>query len=783
MSAFQPTGEQEEIHDHYLTGADLAVTAGAGTGKTSTLVLLGKSRRARVRYLAFNKSIALEAQRKFPEWVRCSTAHSLAFQEVGGRFRHRLDNQKHMPAREVARLLRINEPLKLTEHTLAPQQVARLVLETVTQFCYSADEEPNGFHAPRRPGIKSDGDMAVLRDALVPLAKRAWADLCSPDGKLRYQHDYYLKWWQLNDPVITGDVLFVDECQDLNPVLEAIIARQDAQVVAVGDACQPTGTLVTVVTEPGIGTRWTGRGMPKTREVPIEDVREGDLVVSYDIASRYLHKNGSRVLGISSRPFSGKLVCTIDDAGRTNCYTPDHHCVVRFGDDIADKHVVYLMQKGDNFRVGRTSGRMFSQHKRLGLVQRAMQEDVDAAWILSVHDTAAAAATAEAVTAWTYGVPDVMFRAAGHAMGTAGIDQFWQKLGGNIGQAEVLLADHGRDIRFPLWKRGEYLQTRRAFVTRACNLIDGMEALPLTDALMLDGHAVTRDSWVPFMVSREPYSGLVWSMTVEDDHTYVGNGVVTHNCQQLYAWRRAANALERLGKGNMLTLSQSFRFGPAIAAEANKWLGLLDADLRLSGFTEIPSRLGTASAPRAILARSNAGVMKQVIEEIGAGRKVAMPSPRPGVTGGGEIERLAKAAISLKQGRGTDHPELMAFQTWGEVQDYAANDPGGEDLAVLVGLIDEHTPEKILAMTAQLVEERYADVVVSTVHKAKGREWDSVLIADFRKPRKGPDDDEAPLPPRDQMMAAYVAVTRAKVLLDRGPLSFVDDYLATGVLA
>jgi hypothetical protein len=27
------------------------------------------------------------------------------------------------------------------------------------------------------------------------------------------------------------------------------------------------------------------------------------------------------------------------------------------------------------------------------------------------------------------------------------------------------------------------------------------------------------------------------------------------------------------------------------------------------------------------------------------------------------------------------------------------------------------------------------------------------------------------------MMLAYVAVTRAKVLLDRGPLSFVDEYL------
>ena len=177
------------------------------------------------------------------------------------------------------------------------------------------------------------------------------------------------------------------------------------------------------------------------------------------------------------------------------------------------------------------------------------------------------------------------------------------------------------------------------------------------------------------------------------------------------------------------------------------------------------------------------GVMKQVIGLVAAGRKVAMPSPRPGVPGGAEIERLAKAAQSLKQGRGTDHPELMAFQTWAEVQDYAANDPGGEDLSVLVDLIDEHTPEKILAMCARLVEERYAEVVVSTVHKAKGREWESVAVTDFRQPKQDPETGEVPLPARDQMMAAYVAVTRAKVLLDRGPLSFVDDYLTVGARA
>jgi hypothetical protein len=779
VSGFQPTGEQEQIRDAYLAGGPLAVTAGAGTGKTSTLVMLGEARQARARYIAYNKSIAMEAERKFPRWVRCSTSHSLAYASAGARFRHRLDNKRHVPAKEVAKILGINEPVPLPGGgKLSPVQVARLAMETLQRFCYSADPEPSAVHAPFKKGLNEPAVQQALREVLVPLARRAWADACDPDGKLKYQHDWYIKWWQLSDPRIDADVLFVDEAQDCNPVLDWVIARQDAQVIAVGDSCQPPGTLVRVVRSAPKGTRWTGTLPVVTEEVPIEQLREGDQVVSFDQAHSYLRRSGSPVTGITARPYSGDLV-VVQAGDLSSRYTPDHHCIVRFGAELAEKHVVYLMRRGSDYRIGITGGRLDSQYRRIGVTIRAVQEAADAMWILSVHDSRGQAALAEIMTAWDFGIPTVTFRSGNNnTMTQDQLDRFWGKLGGNRDAAAAALSAHGRSIEFPLWdSTHRSLQTRRPTVVRACNLIDGMEVLPLGSAMMAGDKRCSAWRWERISVSRTPYTGPVYSLTVDRDHTYVGDGIITHNCQAIYGWRGATDALDRLGQGSKLSLSRSFRFGPAIAAEANKWLGLLDADLRLSGTPSVPSRLGEAAAPKAILCRSNAGVMKQVIAEIGAGRKTAIPSPRPGVAGGGEIERLAKAAISLKRGLGTDHPELMAFQNWSEVRDYAENDPGGEDLLVLVELIDEHTPEKILAMCAQLVEERYADVVVSTAHKAKGREWESVQIADFRKPRKAPDEDEAPPPSPEQMMLAYVAVTRAKVLLDRGPLSFVDDYL------
>jgi hypothetical protein len=129
--------------------------------------------------------------------VQCATAHSFAYGVVGRMFRHRL-NGPRVPAAQTAKTLGITRPLTVTGGTiLAPQQTARLVMETVQRFCRSADRAPSGYHVPRKPGLDTPECLAVLREALPPLAARAWDDLTSTDGQLRFDHDVYLKLWQL----------------------------------------------------------------------------------------------------------------------------------------------------------------------------------------------------------------------------------------------------------------------------------------------------------------------------------------------------------------------------------------------------------------------------------------------------------------------------------------------------------------------------------------------------------------------------------------------------------
>jgi superfamily I DNA/RNA helicase len=486
---YPPTAEQQSAIDAFTTNGDLVIQAGAGTGKTSTLRMLAESQPyRRGLYVAYNRAIAHDAARTFPRQTSCSTAHSLAFRAVGHQFKHRLDAPRQ-PARIVAELLGITGQHQLGTDVpiLAPQQVARIVNATVDRFCRTADHLLDAHHVPQVNGFTTGAAETALAQLITPLARKAWDDLTTHNGRLKFQHDHYLKIWQLSYPRLPCDYLLLDEAQDADPVIASIVGNQQCQRIAVGDAAQA-----------------------------------------------------------------------------------------------------------------------------------------------------------------------------------------------------------------------------------------------------------------------------------------------------IYAWRGAIDVMSKW-PGTQVQLSRSFRFGPAVADEANRWLQILESSLRLTGHDPIHSRLAPLAEPDAILCRSNAGAIREVMISLTQGRRTAL------VGGGEQIRKLAAAAVTLKAGLGTDHPELFAFRTWTEVQDYVQQDDAGADLKTFVDLIDDYGPDSIMAALDQLVDEPGqsrgpmalavdAEVTVSTAHKAKGREWPTVRISDdFYEPKTLTDGTQAYVDPAEARLA-YVAVTRARDTLDRGSLRWIDTY-------
>lgn len=248
---------------------------------------------------------------------------------------------------------------------------------------------------------------------------------------------------------------------------------------------------------------------------------------------------------------------------------------------------------------------------------------------------------------------------------------------------------------------------------------------------------------------------------------------VGDSAQQIYEWRGAKDALstfERVLGAEVRTLSQSFRFGQPIADEANRWLYHVGTTLRLTGWPAAESTVGPVDEPDAVLCRTNAGAMGTVLESLGAGRKTAL------VGGGGEIKRLAWAAEALHGGRPTDHPELLAFPSWDAVREYAEEEDGS--LRVMVKLVDDYGTAAIIKAADSLASEDAAELVVSTAHKAKGREWPAVRIhGDFRPPKPDPVTQNIILR-REEARLAYVAVTRARQQLDCSALDWIDTITA-----
>jgi hypothetical protein len=239
--------------------------------------------------------------------------------------------------------------------------------------------------------------------------------------------------------------------------------------------------------------------------------------------------------------------------------------------------------------------------------------------------------------------------------------------------------------------------------------------------------------------------------------------------QAIYEWRGAQDAMEGFDVEHRLMLTGSYRFGPAVAEEANGWLEMLGTDLRLRGYDKLKSTVQDEilTNPTAVLCRTNAGAILEAMQALAANRRVAI------VGGAGPLALLARAAANLLAGTTTDHPELIAFANWGEVQRYVKEEK--EDagaLGPLVRLIDSQGTEAILQMCNQLVDETKGrpDLVVSTAHKAKGREWETVQVSsDFVAPK--PDEE----PRQDEMRLAYVTVTRGKLVLSRGSLAWPRD--------
>lgn len=227
------TGEQQAVID---TNFDLVINAVAGSGKTTTLVEYARSRPAnsRILYLAFNKTVKKEAQQKFAKAgvpnVKVETAHSLAFDHVVKHSNYKI--VQGYKSYEWVDILGIATGEKHTDYIIANH-----VNKFIGYFCNSKAKKVQELQygdVVTDPTAKTfvDNFYSVIekytREALAKMQR----------AEIAVTHDFYLKKFQLGDPVLPFDYILFDEGQDASAAMLEVFLRQAAIKIIVGDVHQ-----------------------------------------------------------------------------------------------------------------------------------------------------------------------------------------------------------------------------------------------------------------------------------------------------------------------------------------------------------------------------------------------------------------------------------------------------------------------------------------------------------------------------------------------------------------
>jgi hypothetical protein len=162
-----------------------------------------------------------------------------------------------------------------------------------------------------------------------------------------------------------------------------------------------------------------------------------------------------------------------------------------------------------------------------------------------------------------------------------------------------------------------------------------------------------------------------------------------------------------------------------------------------------------------VLARTNATTITPIIDALDQGK-------RPHLVGGTEeLVAMLRGVGDLKAGQPSPVPEFFGFENWQQVVEFVRSGEG-EDVLTFVNLVEARGENQLLWALNRVADEDECDFVVSTAHKAKGREWPHVrLMDDFLKslPKKEGGQATGAVDP-SELRLLYVALTRAQDVLE-----------------
>ena len=246
-----PTSQQKGVVDAMQSGQDNVCVAFAGSGKTATGIEVAHELELPGYLLLFNRAARNNASARLPPGVAAITGHALAFAHViesSDRYQQKLAGTLNPDDGAPLNGMAVAQALRLTNRSdpdiPAVNQLATAILKTIEAFQVSAADRPDPDHVPkdviplqlRQPEFSDE--VNALQARIADHAKALWKRMASEHSPVPINHDTYLKLFQLRKQDLRAPLWILDEYQDTNPVVEALINQQSGQRLSIGDPYQ-----------------------------------------------------------------------------------------------------------------------------------------------------------------------------------------------------------------------------------------------------------------------------------------------------------------------------------------------------------------------------------------------------------------------------------------------------------------------------------------------------------------------------------------------------------------
>lgn len=267
--------------------------------------------------------------------------------------------------------------------------------------------------------------------------------------------------------------------------------------------------------------------------------------------------------------------------------------------------------------------------------------------------------------------------------------------------------------------------------------------------------------------------------------------IVGDTHQQIYGWRYAVNSLEKTDYTSY-NLSTSFRFNQNIADLSKKILSLKNHLFDYKNVDIIGKGSGQETKTKAILARTNLGLLMKAIEYVNEKKNLEHIYFEGNLTSYTYADEGASLYDVLNLYNGKHHlirdKLIKAIGSLYDLEEYIEKTEDMQ-LGMMVEIVKEYgnkIPDilkKLKEIHVEKDEKEKAEMIFSTVHRSKGMEYDTVqIVNDFiteeKLKRTAEDfniDELNAAKMNEEINLLYVAVTRTKNSLHI-PVDLVPDF-------